>query len=239
MARIQNYFERRFRFLLASLRVQDTDHGLQTLRNAASLLREREKIPASLALARIHAELCRCVPPRTPMPTHFMCDAGLGGLARWLRAAGYDAAWQPEWDDAGIIRETRRRGATLITTDTLMMERGVLRDRIVPAIWVPPTVETEEQLALVFAEMGLELRVPRCMKCGGELKPVSKEAVAARIPPKTFRWRDQFFLCARCDQLFWLGTHWGKIQQRLKKLAPTELPELRRLRTDLGLKSQT
>lgn len=26
-------------------------------------------------------------------PPRFACDAMLGGLARWLRAAGYDATW--------------------------------------------------------------------------------------------------------------------------------------------------
>ena len=186
MARIQNYFDRRFRLLLASLGVPDVDHGVQTLRDAAAALSQREKIPMSLALARVHVQLCRQAWRGASMPTHFVCDAGLGGLARWLRAAGYDAAWQPELDDAEVIREAQRRGATLLTTDTLMMERGVLRDGIVPAIWLPPTVETEDQLALVFGEMGLGLRASRCMKCGGELRPVGKEEVAARIPPKTF-----------------------------------------------------
>jgi uncharacterized protein with PIN domain len=222
MARIQIYFERRFRFLLSGLGVRNVDLSLEKLYDTARALGEREKISESLALARVHAQICRQASARLSLPKNFVCDAGLGGLARWLRAAGYEAAWQPELDDAGVIREAQKRGATLLTTDTLMMERGVLRDGIVPAIWLPPTVKTEEQLALVFGEMGLELRPSRCMKCGGELKPVSKEQVAARIPPKTFRWRDQFFLCTRCDQLFCLGTHWGKIQQKLKKLGPGE-----------------
>ena len=29
----------------------------------------------------------------------FACDAMLGGLARWLRAAGYDASWEHGIDD--------------------------------------------------------------------------------------------------------------------------------------------
>src|SRR5262249_11187518 len=187
MARIQNYFDRRFRLLLRALGVQDVDRGLEALTAAAGALSERARIPVSLALAKVGAQLSRRVTAQTSLPTHFFCDAGLGGLARWLRAAGYEAAWQPELDDAGLIREARRRGDTLLTTDTLMMERGVLRDGLVPAIWLPPTVEPEEQLALVFGEMGLQLRASRCMKCGGELRSVEKEEVAARIPPKTFR----------------------------------------------------
>jgi uncharacterized protein with PIN domain len=221
MARIPNYFERRFRRLLTNLGVADIPAGLHILREAANRLSAHEKIPASLALARVHAALCR-KHDKAAKPTHFLCDAGLGGLARWLRAAGYDAAWQPDLDDAGVIRESHRREATLLTTDTLMMERGMLRDEIVPSIWVPPTVEPDEQLTLVFCEMRLSLRPPRCMKCGGELRRVNKEEARPRIPPKTARWRDDFFLCARCDQLFWLGTHWTKIQQTLEKLGRAE-----------------
>ena len=37
----------------------------------------------------------------------FACDAMLGGLARWLRAAGYDACWQEGIDDGELIRLAR------------------------------------------------------------------------------------------------------------------------------------
>src|SRR5262249_36635372 len=119
MARIQNYFDRPFRLLLASLGVPDVDHGMRTLRDAAATLRQAERLPMSRAVARGHVQLRRRATAAALMPKHFGCDAGLGGLARWLRAAGYDAAWQPELDDAAVIREAQKREATLLTTDTL------------------------------------------------------------------------------------------------------------------------
>ena len=154
----------------------------------------------------------------TAPPVEFACDAGLGGLARWLRAAGYEAHWRPDIDDDDLLREARRIPATLLTTDSLLMERGVLRDGVIPALWVPPSLKKFEQLQLVLRELQLPVLEPRCMSCGGRLRPVDKESVRDRIPPKTYRWRDEYFLCARCDKLFWHGTHWDKIGERLRGL---------------------
>jgi len=52
-----------------------------------------------------------------PEPLRFLCDLSLGGLARWLRAAGYeaDALRAANTDPMG---EARRRGAILLTTDS-------------------------------------------------------------------------------------------------------------------------
>ena len=35
------------------------------------------------------------------------CDAMLGGLARWLRAAGHDTFWQEGIDDGALIHLAR------------------------------------------------------------------------------------------------------------------------------------
>jgi uncharacterized protein with PIN domain len=119
-------------------------------------------------------------------------------------------------DDAEVVRKARELGAVLLTTDSLMMERGVLRDGIVPSFWLPPVLKKREQLAVVLREFSLPLREPRCMSCGGELQRTDKELLRDRIPPKTWRWRDEYFVCARCGRLFWRGTHWQKIDQALK-----------------------
>jgi uncharacterized protein with PIN domain len=160
------------------------------------------------------------VPFRDALPgePHFLCDAGLGGLTRWLRAAGYEADWIPDVDDGVLIVEAQRRGAILVTTDSMMMERRILREGIVPALWVPPAFKMHEQLALVLRELRLPLRQPRCMHCGGKLQIVDKEAMRERIPPKTYLWLNEFFVCEKCGQLFWHGTHWQRIRYQLGNL---------------------
>jgi len=73
-----------------------------------------------------------------------------------------------------------------------------------------------EQLEKVFCEYGLRLGSPRCMSCGGELARADKESLHDRIPPRTFQWLSEYFLCRTCGKLLWHGTHWLKIVEALK-----------------------
>ena len=222
MSRIRRGYEDRFRALLRRVRARRLDQGVQWLVAEGHRRSVRDHLSLADGLARVYERLAahKSFQPSAPAlaPMKFMCDAGLGGLARWLRAAGYEAAWEPDIDDDKLLQEARSMPATILTTDAMLMERRLLRDRVIPAFWLPPTLSIPEQLALVFREFGLTVRGARCMSCGGELRPVSKESLRDRIPPKTYRWLDEFFVCRRCDKLFWHGTHWQRIVRRLKVL---------------------
>jgi hypothetical protein len=63
-----------------------------------------------------------------PTPPLFVCDAMLGSLARWLRAAGYDASWQAHIDDWDLIRLARAEGRILLSCDTGIFRIGIIRD---------------------------------------------------------------------------------------------------------------
>lgn len=224
MGRIRKAYEVRFRTLLQQVRARRLEQGVDWLAAKACRLSESTAIPPSDAFTRIYEELANRPAFRRRAPANisavFWCDAGLGGLARWLRAAGYEALWRAGIDDDELLREAQKVPAILLTTDSLLMERRLLRDGVLPAYWLPPTLSIAEQLALVFREFGLSARQPRCMACGGEVKQVEKEVLKDRIPPKTWRWLDEYFVCTRCDKLFWRGTHWQQIQSVLQHSAP-------------------
>src|SRR5437660_4124162 len=85
----------------------------------------------------------------------FACDAMLGGLARWLRAAGYDASWQAGIDDRDLVRLARAEGRTLLSSDTHVFEFAVIRDGVQPALFVPLRLSPREQLGYVLANLRL------------------------------------------------------------------------------------
>jgi uncharacterized protein with PIN domain len=150
----------------------------------------------------------------------FHCDSGLGGLARWLRAAGYDARFWPRVDDDELIRETIESHAILLTTDRPLTERSAVVWGAVPALLVPLEVGKHEQFRFVAQRLSLRRKSSRCMTCGGELQQVDKERVRDRIPPRTYPWRDDYFECTRCGKLFWHGTHWQKVDRALNEMQP-------------------
>jgi len=160
---------------------------------------------------------CLVIPPQPPRAAapRFLCDGSLGGLARWLRAAGYEADVSALAGDA-LVREAHRPGVVLLTTDARLWERRLVRDAAVEALWLPSGLDVARQLGMVLRDLELSPATPRCMACGGALQAVEKAAVRDRIPPRTARWKDAYFVCGRCGQLFWEGTHWERIRERLR-----------------------
>lgn len=138
----------------------------------------------------------------------------LGGLARWLRAAGYDAAFEPRIEDGALVDRARRSGEVLLSSDAPMFARNALRDGSVLALYVPRD-PVSVQLPFVLRALRLARREPRCMACGGELVPVAKGSVLGEAPPKTLARCEEFWRCGRCAKLYWRGTHWARIERTL------------------------
>jgi uncharacterized protein with PIN domain len=150
-------------------------------------------------------------------PPRFLCDPSLAGLARWLRAAGYEASLAPEVPGHRLPDEALRRGLVLLTTEAEALDRRIVVDGSLVVVWLPSALTMAEQLKMTALDLGLALREPRCMACGGTLVPTPKEDVRPRIPPRTALWKDDYFVCSGCNRLFWRGTHWERIERALRR----------------------
>jgi len=233
--RLETGYRAKLRWLLAKVRPRRLDFGVDLLVRRARALSEREGVPLPEALARVYeftrwrvtkrlerTAACRLTgqPLDAPVrPPRFLCDPSLGGLARWLRAAGYEADWMRS-GSADPLADARRRGAVLLTTDSRQAVR-MGSEAMPEVLWVPSSLRRVHQLGVVLRDLDLEPREPRCMACGAELRAVPKQEVAARIPPRTARWKDEYFLCAGCGRLYWQGTHWQRIAARLQGERPS------------------
>ena len=142
----------------------------------------------------------------------------LGGLARWLRAAGYESYFEYGIDDRELVRRTLASGGVLLSSDGPLFERTVLRSGQVRALYVPQQTSKLDQLRFVLRSLHLPMVRPRCMSCGGSLADVPKHEVMGEAPPLAYRNCSTFFRCAACGKLFWHGTHWQKIQQKLEEI---------------------
>ncbi len=156
-----------------------------------------------------------------PSP-RFACDAMLGGLARWLRAAGYDASWHDGIADPELVRLARAEGRTVLSSDDDVFAFAQVRDGVVPALFVPRSLSVQAQLAHVLGKLALPLRPPRCMSCGGDLVELTEDEATARVPPRSRARHDRFWGCVHCGKAFWHGTHWEKITGCLREAAPGE-----------------
>ena len=150
----------------------------------------------------------------------FLCDAMLGGLAKWLRVAGYDTYYAREGtdvSDGNLVRIAIEEGRVLLTSDRGFLERKPVRDEEV-SLLVVPHLPLEDQLRLVTRSFDLARRPSRCMECNGELEDVRPDAVVERVPPEVIQDHQKFFRCRGCDRVFWHGSHWERIGGRLERV---------------------
>jgi len=159
------------------------------------------------------------IPAAGSSSPRFACDAMLCGLARWLRAWGYDATWTYGVGDAELLGQARREGRVVLTADSGILRRRRVRARDPQAVAIRNDAAPLMQLRGLVETLDLPRSSPRCMACGGFLARVEKSSVADEAPPRTFGWLEEFFRCRRCGRLFWKGTHYQSIQERLAALS--------------------
>lgn len=149
----------------------------------------------------------------------FLADSNVGRLARWLRVLGYDAAYEPALPDAQVIARALAEGRVLLTRDADMMRRRVITGGALKAILLRHD-RVEDQVRQVLTELALEpsQALSRCLDCNAELEPRAKDAVAHRLPPYVRATQDRFSECPSCARIYWPGTHWERMRERIAAL---------------------
>ncbi|RLF16433.1 MAG: hypothetical protein DRJ97_00885 [Thermoprotei archaeon] len=154
------------------------------------------------------------LPPKEKVLVDGMC----GRLARWLRMLGFDASYDKELSDEGLMLKAVEEGRVLVTRDVELHERAVKAG--VRSILVKSPDYTV-QLALVATALGGELEVnpdrSRCPVCNSPLRKVGKEEVKGLVPEKSFNLHDEYWMCTGCSKVYWRGAHWRGISKVLEK----------------------
>jgi hypothetical protein len=154
--------------------------------------------------------------PEETSPT-FLCDAMLGGLARWLRVAGYAAEFDVHFDDGQLVRKALQENKVLLTSDSGILDRYAVSEGLIEYVFIPRGLDVLEQLARVLAELDLSVGDSRCMECGGVLEERELDEVADRVPARVRQRCLEYWRCRRCDKVYWRGTHWQSISRRLRR----------------------
>ena len=143
----------------------------------------------------------------------FVADANVARLGGLLRLAGFDCLLDPRWDDARIAEKAGGYKRILLTRDKELLKRNrVIRGRLVRS------ERPWDQLAEVIHFFGLSDRIDlfsRCPKCNVLLEGTEKSAVIDQLEPLTRMMYDRFTRCPGCGQIYWSGSHHGRIREKL------------------------
>lgn len=152
------------------------------------------------------------------------CDAMCGGLARWLRLLGVDAAFEPDIDDRALVQLALREGRCIVSSDRRLFDRRPLRDGRLRGICLPNGLRLHEQVRFVLRALAIRPGPPRCACCNGPLQAVSRAEVAGEVPARTLIWVREYARCGNCGHVFWEGTHWQRIRQVLASVQVAQDP---------------
>jgi uncharacterized protein with PIN domain len=146
----------------------------------------------------------------------FVLDGHLGKLAAYLRLLGFDALYRNDFDDAELAEISERENRILLTRD-----RGLLkRSQVQHGYWVR-VKSPKHQVVEVLQRYDLAERThpfSRCARCNGLLIPVPKAEVYDRLEPKTKLYYDDFRQCKVCDQVYWKGSHFKRLEKDIQTL---------------------
>jgi len=148
----------------------------------------------------------------------FLCDQMLGSLARWLRLFGFDTFYaNSEISDDEVLRIAENENRILITRDKEL----IIREKKKKIQLIETSlVDLDEQLIHVVKKEFIDEKMilSRCSLCNTILEEIKKNDVKTKVPEKVFLNNDRFWFCSKCDKIYWMGSHYNKIQSKIDQI---------------------
>jgi hypothetical protein len=161
--------------------------------------------------------------PSCPLEPRFLLDGHLGRLAAYLRMLGFDCLYNNDYGCVVSNHYNDDRIAVILADDPrilLTRDRRLLMRKGIHYGYCLRSLEPPQQLAEVVRRFDLAGKITpfhRCLRCNHPLEPVSKDAVLDRLQPLTKRYFDEFHLCPACNQVYWKGSHYERMQELIRK----------------------
>ncbi len=166
---------------------------------------------------RLQVQLIRFPEPAPDAPEpRFILDNHLGRLTAHLRMLGFDAIYHNDFQDGELIRRALEEGRILLTRDRRLLmhkslQQGCLLYSLDPQAQLYQVVERYHLLRWIKP-------FQRCMRCNHPLEPVPKEAILERLLPLTRLYYHEFSRCPACDQIYWKGSHYERMERFILQL---------------------
>ena len=152
------------------------------------------------------------------MPPRFAADAMLGRLARWLRALGFDTAYDSAIADPVLVRQAADEDRILLTRDRHLLRE--LRPERALEVRRDDPLEQLQDIVLALSLPRPAAMFSRCLLCNtllDGLNAVERRALAAELayaPPPPVR------RCPCCVKLYWEGSHSRRMRAALERVLP-------------------
>jgi uncharacterized protein with PIN domain len=146
----------------------------------------------------------------------FILDVHLGKLAKYLRLLGFDSLYETTFSDYEIVERSLQDKRVILTRDKILLRNK----KVTHGFWIRSD-DPVSQVREVIERLDLSKKIEpftRCLECNSLIKPVEKEAIENRLPPKTKLYYNEFFICMSCSRIYWKGSHYGRMKKFTESL---------------------
>jgi uncharacterized protein with PIN domain len=143
----------------------------------------------------------------------------VGKLARWLRMLGFDSVFFSGEDDSQMVRQALTESRILLTRDTGIMKRRVVNSGRLKAVLFK-SEEPGQQMQQLVSSLDIKAQsrpFTICLECNQQLINKSPAEVKDKVPPYVYKTQKQYMECPLCHRIYWRGTHWQAMLNKLKK----------------------
>jgi len=161
------------------------------------------------------------IKPITPLnlvgKPSFILDVHLGGLAKYLRMAGFDVLYNSEdWGDKYIADTGGKENRIVLSRDI-----GLLKRSSVIFGYFVRNKNSFEQFKEIMKRYALNqyfTPFSRCIRCNGKISPVQKLKIIDLLEEGTKQEHDEFWQCSGCQQVYWKGTHYTRMVKLMEEI---------------------
>jgi uncharacterized protein with PIN domain len=132
---------------------------------------------------------------------------------------GFDSLFFTGEDDSQMVRQALAEGRILLTRDTGILKRRVVTSGRLTAVLMQ-SEQPEQQMKQLVSTYDIKNQshpFTLCLECNQQLIERSPEEVKNRVPPYVYRTQKQYMECPECHRIYWRGTHWKAMLNKLKK----------------------
>lgn len=162
-----------------------------------------------------HDNKTRIIPEYAGRP-RFILDTHLGRLASYLRMMGFDTLYRNDYPDDELAEVSNADQRILLTRDVGLLKRSL----VVHGYYVRNT-NRRKRLHEIAQRYDLIDQVEPfkfCLNCNGHLHQVDKDDIRDQLPEKTATFYDVFHQCDSCEQVFWKGSHYARMEKLLDEV---------------------
>jgi len=174
----------------------------------------------------------------------FLTDRMFGKLTTWLRILGYDTLYaadipfsrDQEDEDNALAAFAARESRILLTRDKNLIASAIRKGTRCMLIKADEVLDQLQEMLQQHVPLKLEPVPVRCSECNARIRNVEAHELAQlrhnSYVPQDMIGTWEFWVCDRCGRIYWEGSHWRDIRERLKRL--TERAVTRNCRSRIG-----